>query len=260
MSDRRATRRAFLGRCLAGGSLAALLADRQRVLAAASTLETVRLAVPGGREVSASLAIPAGTAVAPFILLIHEWWGLNDQIRSVGAVLAEEGYGALAVDLYHGRSTTDRAEAMALRNAVDTDAASETLAAWLDWLKTHPRANGKLATLGWCFGGGWSLNASLLRPVDGTVVYYGRVDRPAEQLRRLKGPVLGHFARRDQAITPDIVERFEAAMREADRRYVLYWYDADHAFANPTDGRYDAEDAQLAWTRTLAFFGETLRG
>ena len=128
------------------------------------------------------------------------------------------------------------------------------------WLKSHDLYAGKLGTVGWCFGGGWSLNASLAEPADATVVYYGRVGGPAERLRRLKGPVLGHYATNDQWINNQMVSAFEAAMDEAGKSYTSHWYEANHAFANPSSGRYDRADAQLAWKRTLEFFGANLRG
>jgi dienelactone hydrolase len=90
------------------------------------------------------------------------------------------------------------------------------------WLQKHPKATGKVATIGWCYGGGWSLNASIATPVDATIVYYGRVDQPADRLARLKGPVLGHFATRDQWINRPMVEGFERAMAEAGKPLTIY--------------------------------------
>ena len=113
--------------------------------------------------------------------------------------------------------------------------------------------DGKLATIGWCFGGGWSLNASLAAPADATVVYYGSVAKTEDQLARLKGPVLGHFATKDQWINEDMVGGFEKAMAAAGKPFETHWYEAEHAFANPSGGRYDETDATLAWQRTLAF-------
>lgn len=101
--------------------------------------------------------------------------------------------------------------------------------------------------------------ASILRPVDATVVYYGKVDLPASQLAHLKGPVLGHFAKQDKWITAEMVGKFEAAMNEAGKTYTDYWYDANHAFANPTGNSYAAGPAALAWQRTTAFFEENLK-
>jgi len=252
-------RRRLLGAALgaAGLPLASVLADPRLARAAAAGLETVSITVPGGASASAALAVPA-TTPAPAIVLVHEWWGLNDQIKAVAAELAKRGYLALAVDLYHGRVTADPDTARALMQAVDPAEATKTLAAWIDWLRADRRCNGKIGTVGWCFGGGWSLAASLVRPVDATVIYYGRVDRPAAELAALKGPVLGHFATRDRWITPAMVAGFEKAMKAAGKSLEAHRYDADHAFANPTGARYDAADAALAWKRTLAFFRANL--
>jgi carboxymethylenebutenolidase len=132
--------------------------------------------------------------------------------------------------------------------------ATETLVAWIDWLKSDSRSTGKVGTVGWCFGGGWSLNASIATPVDATVIYYGRVERSADDLRALNGPVLGHFAEQDQWINKEMVDGFEAGMKQAGKPAEIHWYAADHAFANPTGQNYDSDDAQAAWQRTLAFF------
>ena len=244
---------------LAGLPLAAVLADPRLARAAAEGLEEVTLTTKGGKTVKAALALPASTP-APSVVLIHEWWGLNDQIKSVAAELAKAGYVSLAVDLYDGKVAGggDRESARSYMQAVVPEEASDTLVSWADWLKAHETASGKIGTVGWCFGGGWSLNASIATPVDATVVYYGRVNRSAEDLKALKGPVLGHFAESDQWINKDMVGGFEKAMQAAGKTYENHWYDADHAFANPTSARYDEGDAKLAWDRTLAFFQANL--
>lgn len=240
--------------------LANVLADPKLARAAADSLEDVELTLSNGDTVRASLARPADTP-APAVLLIHEWWGLNDQIKTMAAEFAEQGYLALAVDLYGGEvaEAGDRETARSLMQSVDAEVATETLTAWVDWLKQHDESTGKVATVGWCFGGGWSLNASIASPVDATVIYYGNVDRPVEKLEQLEGPVLGHFARQDQSITPEMVETFASRMDEAGKDLTLYWYEADHAFANPTGARYDEEDAAAAWDRTLVFLKAQLR-
>ncbi|MDX1710967.1 MAG: dienelactone hydrolase family protein [Rhodovibrionaceae bacterium] len=239
--------------------LAAVLADPRLARAAAEGLEEVTISTADGREVSGALALPAETP-APTILLIHEWWGLNDQIKAVAAEFAKQGYVALACDLYGGKVAQSRERARSLMQKVDGGQATATLVAWVDWLKAHEASTGKVGTVGWCFGGGWSLNAAIAAPVDATVVYYGRVNRGAEDLANLKGPVLGHFATRDQWINEAMVGKFESAMDEAGKPYESHWYTADHAFANPTSARYDEEDAKLAWSRTLAFFAQHLKG
>ncbi len=244
-------------RTLAGLPLAVVLADPRLAAAAASGLESVRIRTASGKEVAGALALPQREARGG-ILLVHEWWGLNDQIKSVAAEFAKEGYVALACDLYNGNVTADRTDARALMKSVDPEAATETVTAWINWLRERKDTHNRLATIGWCFGGGWSLNASLAAPVNATIVYYGNVRKDEFDLESLKGPVLGHYATEDQWINREMVNGFEEAMREAGKVYTSHWYEAKHAFANPTSARYDDEDAALAWSRTLAFLREHL--
>ena len=247
-------RRAFLIGA-ASLPLAAILFHPE--LAAASAARTE--AVTFGEAGSGFLAVP-NKAPAGALVLIHEWWGLNDQIKAVAREFADAGYLALAVDLYGGKVATSAEEAMAAMKAVDPAKATATLVAAVDYLRGHEKGNGKVGTVGWCFGGGWSLNASLATPVDATVVYYGNVARKADDLGKLEGPVLGHFGTLDQNIDKEMVSGFEAEMEKAGKTASLtvHWYEANHAFANPTGARYDAEDAKLDWDRTLAFFGANL--
>jgi len=253
-----AQRRLFL-KGVASLPLAAILAYPDLARAAADSLQTVTTTLNDGTEVSAALALPEAES-PPSVLLIHEWWGLNDQIKSMAAELARLGYAALAVDLYHGEVADTRNRAMSLMQGVDNREATETLTTWIEWLRSHERTNDQVATMGWCFGGGWSLNASIATPVDATVIYYGRVTRPAEDLEALQGPVLGHFASRDQSIDKEMVAGFEQEMEKAGKADLLtvHWYDADHAFANPTGARYDADDAAKAWDRTRRFLDKHL--
>src|SRR3546814_19725630 len=102
--------------------------------------------------------------------------------------------------------------------AVKPAVATETLVGWIGWLKKHEAFAGKIGTIGWCFGGGWSLDASIATPVDATVIYYGRVTRDAEDLKKMKGPVLGHFGTQDKSINTAMVGQFEAAMRSEERQ------------------------------------------
>ena len=171
---------------------------------------------------------------------------------------AKQGYIALACDIYKGKTADTREGARALMKSVNPKEATETLVAWGQWLKAHAQGTGKVGTVGWCFGGGLSLDASIFEPVDATVIYYGRVDAIAEELKALKGPVLGHFATRDKWINKKMVSAFEAEMDKAGKKYISHWYEAEHAFANPTGARYDKEDAKLAWKRTLSFYAEHL--
>jgi len=247
---------------LSGLPLATVLANPVLARKRASLLQTVALKTKKlNKKVTASLAMPEDIdREAPTVLLIHEWYGLNDQIRSVAAEFAKHGYIALAADLYDRRIGFTPEECSALMSAVKADEAEDTLVSWIDWLKNHELSTSKTGTVGWCFGGGWSLRIGMATPVDATIVYYGDVTPKADQLRRLRGPVLGHFASRDGWITPRMVAGFEKEMRSAGKRLTAHAYEAEHAFANPTKASYDDEDAILAWRRSLAFYEEHLQG
>jgi carboxymethylenebutenolidase len=238
--------------------LATILAYPDLTRAAAGTTTPLRVKMSSGKEVKGVLAVPTKTP-APTILLVHEWWGLNDQIKSVAAEFAKQGFMAVAIDLYDGQVTNSGAKARQLMRQVDHRQATDQLKTMAAWLRNHQDSTGKIGTIGWCFGGGWSLNCSLSTPVDATVIYYGNVKKSAQQLTSLKGPVLGHFATNDNWIDRPMVEGFEEEMKQAGKHdLTVYWYEAGHAFANPTGARYDEKDAALAWQRTLEFFKQNL--
>lgn len=242
---------------IAGLPLATVLGNPNLARASASLLEKQTLTLSHGRTVAAYLGIPQKTP-APAVILFHEWWGLNDQIKAVAQEFTEQGYVSLAVDLMDGETAIYRNDAKRLMGRVGRTETLELSKKWLQWLKSHPAVNGKLATIGWCFGGGWALSAATVEPVDATVVYYGRVNHPTSELRHLTGPVMGHFATHDMWINRDMVTLFELGMLKAGKRSISHWYRAGHAFANPTRGRYDDKNAALAWRRTLAFLRKEL--
>lgn len=245
---------------LAGVPLAAVLADPRLARAAADELQQVSLTTADGRTVEAALALPDRIEdPVPGVILIHEWWGLNDQIKSVARELAQQGFATLAVDLFGGEVATTPERARELTGAVKPEQAIATLTAWVDWLEKRQETSSQVGVVGWCFGGGWALRTAIHAPVDAAVIYYGNVDVPVDDLQKIDAPVLGHFATKDQHITESMVNTFQERMREAGQPLELYWYDADHAFANPTGARYDAGAAAVAWTRTLAFLVEHLR-
>ena len=244
---------------LAALPLATVLAYPELAKAAGhNSTAPVSIKTPSGGTAMGYIAMPEVTP-APTILLIHEWWGLNDQIKSVAAEFAKLGYIALAVDMYGGEYATDSAGAKKLMNDLDPKAGTEQLVTLIDWLKNHEKSTGKVGAIGWCFGGGWSLNASIATPVDATVIYYGRVNKTADELASLNSPVLGHFGTLDKNINAEMVGGFEKAMAAAGKTDLsVNWYEANHAFANPTGARYDEADAALAWERTTAFFKKHL--
>ncbi|CCQ73707.1 dienelactone hydrolase family protein [Magnetospira sp. QH-2] len=245
---------------LAALPLATVLAYPELARASAhSATKPISIKTPSGGEATGVIAMPDVTP-APAVLLIHEWWGLNNQIKTVAAEFAKLGYIAIAVDMYGGNVATDREGAMKYMKSVDSTKGTEQLVTLVDWLRNHKQCTGKVGTIGWCFGGGWSLNTSLATPVDATVIYYGRVTKTAAQLASLQSPVLGHFGTQDKSINAAMVGGFEKAMAEAGKTdLTVHWYDANHAFANPTGSRYDEEDAATAWERTLAFYAQHLR-
>ncbi len=209
------------------------------------------------------LARPAGaTGELPGMIVIHEWWGLNDNIRSMARQLAGEGYLALAVDLYGGEVASDRETARRLTGSVrdNPEAAEANLRRAHAFLKE--KGAGKIGTIGWCFGGGWSLSTglALAGQVDATVVYYGRLVTDPEELKAVQAPVLGIFGSEDRGIPVETVREFEKAMKGLGKDVRVHVYEgASHAFANPSGTRYHAEAAEDAWAKTLAFLAETLK-
>ncbi|MEH6626753.1 MAG: dienelactone hydrolase family protein [Motiliproteus sp.] len=253
-------RRAFI-KGLMALPLAVVLADPGLAQAAAQRMSAVEIKLPGGGKAEGYLALPSNVnGEAPTVLLIHEWWGLNDQIKAVANEFAEQGFIALAIDLYQGQVASSREQANNYRKAMSEEWATAALVGAIDWLRNYQGSNGKVGTIGWCFGGGWSLNAALAAPVDAAVIYYGDVRKSAAELQSLSGPVLGHFGTLDKRINAEMVGGFQREMAKAGKDDLeINWYTADHAFANPSGARYDDDDAQLAWSRTLAFFYQHLR-
>ena len=211
------------------------------------------------------LALPAGARPPlPAVLLIHEFWGLNDHIKHWADRLAADGYATLAVDLYGGKVVTDRNEAAATMRAVGEkpEVARATLKEAFEFLGSDARIQAtRRGCLGWCFGGAWSLQLAIHEPrLDAAVIYYGRlVDKP-EELAKIRAPVLGVFGNKDRGIPPEAVDKFEKAMQAAGRDVRILRYDADHAFANPSGAHYDRENAAKAWTEVRAFLAAKLKG
>jgi carboxymethylenebutenolidase len=217
-----------------------------------------------GTAVTGFLARPPGpTAGKPGILVIQEWWGLNDNIRAMARRLAGDGYVALAVDLYEGKVAEDPERARELMSAAMEREArlEENLRGAWRYLKDDLGA-GRTGTIGWCFGGGWSLRAALALGdgIDATVIYYGRLVTDAGSLAALRAPVLGIFGSVDQGIPLESVREFERALQELGKPAEIHVYEgASHAFANPSGTAYDAEAAEDAWEKTRAFLGRHLR-
>jgi carboxymethylenebutenolidase len=228
------------------------------------TAETVTYAELDGRAVEGYLAHPKGAkrGTLPGIVLIHEWWGLNDNIRSMARRLAGEGYVTLAVDLYRGESTEKPGRARELMQAANarSDELVRNLERAVGYLEQERGAD-SIGVIGWCFGGGWSLKTALAVPdkIDATVVYYGHLVEDRDELAKLDSPLLGVFGATDSAIPPEKVRAFEKTLDELDKEASIHIYDdAGHAFANPSGERYVPEAAKDAWRKTTAFLDEHL--
>lgn len=211
-----------------------------------------------GAPVSGYLARPAGiTGSLPGLIVIHEWWGLNDNIRKTAERLAGEGFVALAVDLYGGESATVPKEAMRLMSALNAggDRADENLRQAYRYL-TEAQSAPRTGSIGWCLGGRWSLRTALLLPeeLDAAVIYYGTVTTDEEQLATLQMPILGNFADDDPIIPVDTVRTFTATLQSLGKDIDVKIYEnTKHAFSNPSGMAYQPEAAEHAWNRTLAF-------
>jgi carboxymethylenebutenolidase len=221
--------------------------------------KSVELTLASGKTSTAYVARPKGQPHGG-LLLLHEWWGLNDWVKSEADRWAAQGYLVLAPDFFGGTVTTDADEAQKLFSALDEKAATEVEVAGVEWL-ARALPGKKIATLGWSMGGGQSLNASLASPgkVSGTVIYYGLPVTDANVLKKLQGPVLGIWAKRDGWITPEKVAAFDLALGDATIKHEFRSYDADHAFANPAGGRYNASAAQDANEATRRFLKSVLK-
>lgn len=222
--------------------------------------------VVDGQRVRGYEARPASAAVnakLPSIILVHEWWGLNDNMRMMARRLAGEGYRTFAVDMYQGRVAQNAEQARALVEEVmrDTDRGMAHLASAATYLQQATGAD-RIGIVGWCFGGGWALAGGLAMPdrIDATVMYYGRVETDRDRLARLGGPLLGLFGGADQGIPVAQVRLMESTLRELGKDVTIQVYEgAGHAFANPSGQSYKADAAEDAWRRTLAFFDQHLR-
>ncbi len=193
----------------------------------------------------------------PAVIMIHEWWGLNDNIRAMADRLAAEGYIVLAVDLFGGEAATSPGVARQLmtRAVENSDSVTSNLEQAYAFV-TDTAGAPRVASLGWCFGGGWSLNAALLFPneLDAAVIYYGQVTDSEARLAPLEVPILGLFGSEDRGIKLDSVRRFEDTLERLGKEYDIQVYEgAGHAFANPSGNNFNAEYAEDAWSRTLDF-------
>lgn len=237
------------------------------LIAAVSAAQTggKMVSYPSGSEtVSGYLAAPEGTGRKPAIVVIQEWWGVNDFVKSKADHFAKEGYVALAPDLYRGKVATDPDTAHQLMRGLPEDRAVRDMKAAVTYLGTRADVDPKkISAVGWCMGGGYSLALALAEPtLAGAVIYYGRLVTDEATISSLKVPLLGNFGGQDKGIPPDSVREFEKKAKAAGKTVDFKIYpDAGHAFASSKDPTvFRTEDARDADARTEKFFEKALKG
>ncbi|MFB6102175.1 MAG: dienelactone hydrolase family protein [Haloplanus sp.] len=226
-------------------------------LSAITTTETTIDGTPG------YLARPADNGTYPAVVMIHEWWGLNENIEHMADILAGHGYVVFAVDLYDGEVAQNSSEAARLAGQVrsNPDVAVTKMSRAVSGLREAPYTTDRVASLGWCFGGGQSLQLSLSEAdLNATVIYYGTLTTNASTLRRIDGPVLGIFGSEDQVVGIENVRAFDRTLDDLGVEHEVYVYEgASHAFANPSGESFRPNATRNAWTKTLRFLDEHLR-
>lgn len=223
--------------------------------------QTVVYGTVDGRQLKGFLTKPKGAKGGPAIIMVHEWWGLNDNIQAVAKRYAGEGYTVLAVDLF-GRVATTPDSAMVLYQTAmkNVPGGEKNIAAAIGFLKAQGAT--AIGAVGYCFGGHWSLRTGLVggNDIKAVVMYYGAPITNPTEIARLKAPVLGLFGGKDTGIPVDSVRAMEKVMKAAGRTVTINVYaDANHAFANPTGQAYNAKAADDAWAKSLAFFRAQLK-
>jgi len=197
--------------------------------------------------------IKSKTPTNNYLFVFQEWWGLNDYVKKESEALWNDvgNVHVIAIDLYDGKVAATREDAGKYMQAAKTERIETIIKAAIAYVGQ----DAKIYTIGWCFGGGWSLQASLLAgsQAAGCVMYYGAPEKDVEKLKKLHADVLGIFANKDQWINPKVVDEFAENMKKAEKKLIQKRYDADHAFANPSNPVFDKAAKEDAYKITLSF-------
>ena len=217
----------------------------------------------GDETVNAVLYTPVGKGPFPAIIVIHEWWGLNDWVKDQASKLADQGYEALAIDLYRGKVATTPDMAHEIMRGVPEDRAKRDLHAAFEYLASQANVKkDRIGAVGWCMGGGYSLDVALQEPtLAADVINYGHLATDKDALKKINAPILGSFGAQDQGIPPADVKKFEDTLDQLGKKESIKIYDdAGHGFQNPNNkSGYREADAADAWQRTVAFLAENLK-
>lgn len=220
--------------------------------------EMIEFDTPDG-ETASAYALMSEEPTQDYILVIHEWWGLNDQVKMESERLFDSltNVNVLALDMYDGKVTSDQEKAGEYMQAM-SESRGEAI---INGALARAGADADIGTIGWCFGGGWSLRASIMAgdQSEACVMYYGMPVQEAQALAPLEAPILGIFAEQDDWITPEVANNFEDLAKATGKEITIHQFDADHAFANPSNPAYDRAATQEARDLTLAFFREHLK-
>jgi len=205
---------------------------------------------------------PLETGKYSGVIMIHEWWGLNQNIKNMAHDVAKEGFIVLAVDLFGGQVAESAEDARKYSTEVrnDMDKAIAHLRSGVSFLKNHEFGSERVASMGWCFGGGMSMQLSLNEELDATIIYYGAVETDKSKLDDINWPVLGIFGENDAVIPLDSVREFDEVLDELNIDNEIYVYKGvGHAFANPSNAGHDPEKTEDAWMKTIAFLNKNLK-
>jgi carboxymethylenebutenolidase len=219
----------------------------------------------GSENAMGVLVTPEGKGPFPGVIVVQEWWGLNDWVKQQARALAKEGYVALAVDLYRGKSTDKQEEAHQLMMGLPQDRAIRDLQAGYAYLQSRPDVKkNRIGVIGWCMGGRYTLLLATVEPALGAAVaYYGAPPTDQQAIGAIKAPVMGNYGGEDKGPTPEQVRTFEDLMKKAGKAIDVKIYPgAGHAFANVNNpwGGYRKEAAEDAWARSTAFLAKHLKG
>ena len=217
----------------------------------------------GDETVNAVMYTPPGKGPFPALVVIHEWWGLNDWVKEQASKLADQGYVTLAIDLYRGKVATTPDEAHEIMRGVPEDRAHRDLLAASSYLRAQKNVDPKrVGSIGWCMGGGYSLDLALNDPkLKAAVINYGHLATDEAALKKINAAILGIFGGQDRGIPPADVNKFEAQLKGLGKTAEIHIFpDAGHGFENPGNKQgYRAEDAAQAWKLTVDFLAKNLK-
>lgn len=217
----------------------------------------IKFSTEDGKEAIGYL-IKSSSKSDKWIFVFHEWWGLNDYIKKESDELRNKlgDINVLAIDLYDGKVADNREDAAKFMQSVDQTRAKNIIMGAIKFAGN----NARVGTIGWCFGGGWSLQASIMLSTQGAacVMYYGIIDNTPETFKNLNAPVLGIFAEQDAWVTPEVYGNLKKNIEAAGKEIILKSFNADHAFANPSNTKFDEKSTKEAKELTINFFKNKL--